>query len=161
MYHIAQEGQVSEANEQPLSHSMRPHTHRRDAPRPGQMPAPGGPENLLVQHQRLALHLRQGRSARRLLRVVADVRRLQLPGRRQVRLLRGLQVPVRREVVPQCQQDGRVPWRQRQRRVPGRHGPVSVGGGQGAHADDAAAVRGEYEGGREEGRSEGGCGWVV
>lgn len=106
----------------------------------GKMPSPGRLKTLLLQPLRLAHHLRERRPARRLLRLVPHLRRLLLPRRRQIRFLRDLQEPVRREMVPQCQQNGRLPWSLGLRRIVGRPGPVSVRGRQSQDADDRAAV---------------------
>lgn len=123
---------------------------------PGKMPPPSRRDPLHLEPPSLARHLRQRRPPRRLLRLVPHLRRLLLPRRRQIRLLRALQEPLRRENIPERQQDRRLPRRLGQRRVPGRYGTLSLRGDQGEDADDGAAVC-EYVKGRVgEGGEEGG-----
>ena len=111
------------------------------------MPPSSRLQNLLLEHRRLAQHLQSRRDPRRFLRLVAHLRGLLVPRRGQVRLLRSVQVHLRRQNVPQRQQDGRVPRGVRLGRVPRRHRAVSVGGDQGEDADDYPSVR-EHPAGR-------------
>lgn len=88
----------------------------------------------------MAPDLLQGRPTRRVLRLVAYLHRILVPGRRQIRALRVFQVPVWGPFVPQHKPHGGVPRRERISRVLRRHGPLPVRSDQGAHADHPAAV---------------------
>ena len=105
------------------------------------MPPPSRLQNLLFQHQRLAHDLQSRGSPRRLLRLVPHLRRLLIPRRGQIWLLRGLQICLRRQNVPQRQQNRRLPRRVGVGGVPRGHRAVSIGGDQGEDADDYSSLR--------------------
>ena len=82
------------------------------------MPATGRPQDLQLEPQRLADNRIQGRPQGHILRRRTHICRILPPGGREIWLLRGLQVPLRRETPSQHQQNRHLPRRQRLRRVP-------------------------------------------
>ena len=121
--------------------SLRPNSHRRNPPGPRKMPAPSRPQNLLLQPPSLAQHHLQRRPPRRLLWMGPHLRRLFLPGSRKIRRLRGLQILLRRETLPQQPANHRLPRRQRDGRVHRRYLPLPFRSHQSPYADHAAALR--------------------
>ena len=105
------------------------------------MPPPSRFQNLLFQRQRMAHHLQSRGSSRRLLWLVPHLRRLLIPRRGQIWVLRGLQIRLRRQDVPQRQQDSRLSRGVGVCRVPGGYRAVSFGGDQGEDADDDSSIR--------------------
>lgn len=120
--------------------SNRTYSYRHNTPRPRQVPSPSRSKDLHIQHLRMALHLRQGRHPRRLLRLVTHLPGLLPPRRRQIRPLRVLQALVRRHALPTIEPHPGLPRRIRIGRILCRHGPLPAGGDQGPHADHPAAV---------------------
>lgn len=115
------------------------------------MPPPSRFKTLRLQLRRLENNLRQRRPPRRFLRLDAHFYRLLLPGRGQVRLLRDLQVLLRRTTFPRREQDGRILGCVCVGRVLSRSGAVSVRGAQGEDADYDSAICVDVEGGLGEG----------
>lgn len=109
----------------------------------------------------MALDIRQGRHPGSIFRMVPDLRGLLVPGRRQIRLLRALQVLVRRQAVPQYEPHGGVPRRECFGRVPGGPGPVSARSDQGPHADNPPTICAQLAPGMEQDCGQGGHRWSV
>lgn len=118
---------------------MRPNTHYGDALGSRKMPTASRRQAVQVEHAGVEDDLPTRRLTRSLLWVVTYIHRVLVPGRRQIRILRGLQISVWRPIGAECEQDGRVPRRVGKCRVLGRHCVVSPRGNQSAHADGKCA----------------------
>lgn len=90
----------------------RTYPHSCNTSRPRQMPTPSRSQDLHLQSTSMALNLLEGRSPRRLLRLVPNIPGVFIPRRRQVWFIRVLQVPLRRPDVPPDKPHPRLPGRQ-------------------------------------------------